>query len=140
MGNFSMMPKLGMTMTEGLIVRWLVKEGDQISTGDNIFEVETDKTTLEVDSLEAGVVLKTYYPEGASVPVNTPVAYIGAAGEKAPELSEFQQEAAVAEPAPEAKAEPAPSQPVEEEKSAHAYDLAVIGAGPGGYVAAIRAA
>ncbi len=142
MGNYSMMPKLGMTMTEGLIVRWLVKEGDKVAVGDNIFEVETDKTTLEVDCLEEGVILKTYYPEGATVPCNTPVAYIGTEGETAPELdlSKFMEEAPAAAPekaeAPAAK----PEQKEEPTEPAHEYDLTVIGAGPGGYVAAIRAA
>ena len=44
MGNFVTMPKLGMTMTEGKIIRWLAQEGAQVEKGDYIFETETDKT------------------------------------------------------------------------------------------------
>ena len=86
MGNFVAMPKLGMTMTEGKIIRWLAQEGAQVEKGDYIFETETDKTSLEVDSLYSGKLLKIYYEEGSTVPVNEPVAFIGAEGEEIPEL------------------------------------------------------
>ena len=85
MGNFVTMPKLGMTMTEGKIIRWLAQEGAQVEKGDYIFETETDKTSLEVDSLYSGTLLKIYYGEESTVPVNEPVAFIGAEGEEIPD-------------------------------------------------------
>ncbi len=77
-------PKLGQTMEEGAIVKWLKKEGDPINKGDILFEIETDKANLEVESFFEGVLLKIYIREGITVPVNTIVAYVGAAGEKVP--------------------------------------------------------
>ncbi|MBP8933918.1 MAG: DUF2118 domain-containing protein, partial [Candidatus Atribacteria bacterium] len=52
------MPKLGLTMEEGVINKWLVKEGDQVEKGDALFEVATDKVNMEVESTAEGVVLK----------------------------------------------------------------------------------
>ncbi len=77
-------PKLGQTMEEGAIVKWLKKEGDKIAKGDILFEIETDKANLEVESFFEGVLLKIYVFEGVTVPVNTVVGYIGTAGEKVP--------------------------------------------------------
>ena len=78
-------PKLGQTMEEGAIVKWLKKEGDPVVKGDILFEIETDKANLEVESFFEGVLLKIYIREGVTVPVNTVVGYVGAAGEKAPD-------------------------------------------------------
>ncbi|MEN3187480.1 MAG: dihydrolipoamide acetyltransferase family protein, partial [Atribacterota bacterium] len=75
------MPKLGLTMEEGVINRWLVKEGDQVERGDILFEVATDKVNMEVESPASGVVLKILYPDGATVPITQTVAYIGEPGE-----------------------------------------------------------
>lgn len=77
-------PKLGQTMEEGAIVKWLKKEGDPVAKGDILFEIETDKANLEVESFFEGVLLKIYVREGLTVPVNTVVGYVGTAGEKAP--------------------------------------------------------
>jgi dihydrolipoamide dehydrogenase len=135
------MPKLGMTMTEGKIVKWLKNEGDVIIKGDDIFEVETDKTTLEVDSLYSGVLLKRYFGEGDTVACDTGIAYIGEAEEAVPEVGRT-EDAAVRAEQPKAE-KPAPkvqAQPLVSDDAAYDYDLAVIGGGPGGYVAAIRAA
>lgn len=77
-------PKLGQTMEEGAIVKWLKKEGDAVAKGDILFEIETDKANLEVESFFEGVLLKIYVREGVTVPVNTVVGYVGAQGEKAP--------------------------------------------------------
>ncbi|MGQ9747304.1 MAG: dihydrolipoamide acetyltransferase family protein [Candidatus Caldatribacteriaceae bacterium] len=79
------MPKLGLTMEEGVINRWLVKEGDRVERGDIIFEVATDKVNMEVESPASGVVLKILYPDGATVPITQTVAYIGEVGEEIPE-------------------------------------------------------
>lgn len=77
-------PKLGQTMEEGLIVKWLKQEGDVVSKGDILFEIETDKANLEVESFFEGILLKIYVGVGITVPVNTVVGYVGAAGEKVP--------------------------------------------------------
>lgn len=78
-------PKLGQTMEEGAIVKWLKQEGDKIVKGDILFEIETDKANLEVESFFEGVLLKIYVREGVTVPVNAIVGYIGTVGEKVPE-------------------------------------------------------
>jgi len=141
MGNFVQMPKLGMTMTEGKIVRWLKREGDFIAKGDYIFEVETDKTTLEVDSLYEGVLLRWFYGEGDTVLCDTGIAYIGAAGEAVPEIAAAAGASGqAATPSVESVAPQPAVQPLQADGIAYDYDLAVIGGGPGGYVAAIRAA
>ena len=79
------MPKLSDTMTTGTLVRWLKKEGDSVSNGDMIAEIETDKATMEVECFEDGVLLKSYCNEGDEVAVGDPIAAIGEAGEEAPE-------------------------------------------------------
>jgi pyruvate dehydrogenase E2 component (dihydrolipoamide acetyltransferase) len=78
-------PKLGQTMEEGAIVKWLKKEGDAVQKGDILFEIETDKANLEVETFFEGTLLKIYIGEGITVPVDTVVGYIGAKGEKAPD-------------------------------------------------------
>ena len=143
MGNFVLMPKLGMTMTAGKITKWLVTEGKSVQKGEYIFEVETDKTTLEVDSLYEGVLRKIYFDELSEVPVNTPVAYIGGEKEEIPPL-EAASLPMEQETAPEKRETPVETikASLTPQKSATVYDfdLIVVGAGPGGYVAAIRAA
>ncbi|MGK0177003.1 MAG: pyruvate dehydrogenase E2 component (dihydrolipoamide acetyltransferase) [Lentimonas sp.] len=78
------MPKLSDTMTTGTLVRWLKKEGDSVSNGDMIAEIETDKATMEVECFDDGVLLKCYCNEGDEVAVGDPIAAVGEAGEKAP--------------------------------------------------------
>jgi len=74
------MPKLSDTMTEGTIQKWLVKEGDQVSPGDPIAEVETDKATLEMEAYEGGTILKILTGDGQSAPVGATIAVIGTPG------------------------------------------------------------
>ncbi|MHB1375810.1 MAG: dihydrolipoamide acetyltransferase family protein [Candidatus Humimicrobiaceae bacterium] len=81
------MPKLGLTMETGTIERWLKKEGDKIEEGDILFEVMTDKVSLEVESYNSGVLRKVMHFEGEEVPVTEVVAYIGGADEKIPDTS-----------------------------------------------------
>jgi pyruvate dehydrogenase E2 component (dihydrolipoamide acetyltransferase) len=76
------MPKLSDTMTEGTVVKWLKKEGDKISSGDAVAEIETDKATMEVEAFVSGTLLKIVVPEGGSAPCKSPMAFIGAPGEK----------------------------------------------------------
>ena len=80
------MPKLSDTMTVGTLVNWLKKEGDPVSNGDMIAEVETDKATMEVECFEDGVLLKQYCKAGDEVPVGGAIAAIGEAGESAPKV------------------------------------------------------
>ena len=84
MGQAVIFPKLGQTMEEGAIVKWLKKEGDAVAKGDILFEIETDKANLEVESFFEGVLLKIYVKEGVTVPVNTVVGFVGARGESPP--------------------------------------------------------
>ncbi len=108
-------PKLGQTMEEGAIVKWLKKEGDPVQKGDILFEIETDKANLEVETFLEGILLKIYVKEGITVPVDTVVGYIGVQGEKAPD-----QPPPPATPAAPPVAPPAPSAaaPVREQPAA----------------------
>ncbi|NLD44245.1 MAG: 2-oxo acid dehydrogenase subunit E2 [Chloroflexi bacterium] len=81
MARVVILPKLGQTMEEGTIVEWLVKEGDAVNRGDILFEVESDKAVLEVESSQKGTLLKILVGADATVPVLTPVAVIGEPGE-----------------------------------------------------------
>ena len=71
------LPQMGQTMTEGVIVRWLVREDQAVKKGDVLFEIESDKAVLEVESAAEGHVRKLLYPEGSTLPVLTVVALIG---------------------------------------------------------------
>ena len=58
------MPKLSDTMTTGTLIKWLKKEGDEVSSGDMVAEVETDKATMEVEVFEDGTLIKLYIEKG----------------------------------------------------------------------------
>lgn len=118
------MPKLGLTMTEGTVAAWHKAEGDAVKEGEALFDVETDKLTNTIEASASGTLLKIYVPAGGSAKCLEKVAVIGAEGEAVPEAAS----AAAAAPAAEKPAE------------AGADSVLVIGGGPGGYVAAIRAA
>lgn len=75
------MPKLSDTMEEGVIAKWNVNEGDSVSAGDIIAEVETDKATMDVEVFDAGTILKIVPGEGDAVPLGGLIAIIGEAGE-----------------------------------------------------------
>jgi pyruvate dehydrogenase E2 component (dihydrolipoamide acetyltransferase) len=76
------MPKLGNTVEDCLIAAWRKHKGDTVATGDVIAEIETDKTSFELTAPVDGVLLETFFEEGALVPVFTVICAIGAAGEK----------------------------------------------------------
>ncbi len=95
------LPQLGQTMEEGTIVNALVKEGDQVDKGDVLFEVETDKATLEMESPAAGFVKKILVAAGDTIPVNDPVVVLG---EKDEEIDPSLVASAAPEPAPAASA------------------------------------
>jgi pyruvate dehydrogenase E1 component beta subunit len=83
-----LMPALSPTMTEGKIARWLKSEGESVSAGDVLAEIETDKATMEVEAVDEGVLAHIVVPEGTEhVAVNTPIAVIAANGEKATPVS-----------------------------------------------------
>src|SRR5437764_12366072 len=76
-------PKLGNSVEECLISRWVKRKGDAVSAGDVVAEIETDKATCEVTSPIDGVLLESFFDEGALVPVFTNIFVVGAAGESA---------------------------------------------------------
>jgi pyruvate dehydrogenase E2 component (dihydrolipoamide acetyltransferase) len=80
------MPALSPTMTEGKITKWVKKEGDKISSGTAIAEVETDKSNLELEAYDDGVLLKILVKEGEAAAVGAPVAYIGKPGENVEDM------------------------------------------------------
>lgn len=75
------MPKMSDTMTEGVIVSWLKKVGDDVKPGDILAEVETDKATMELENYIKGTLLHIGIPEGGSVPVDSLIAIVGQKGE-----------------------------------------------------------
>lgn len=119
------MPQLGLTMEEGTVAKWLKKEGDSIQKGEVLLEITTDKLTSEIESETDGVLLKIVAQEGDDVPVKGVLCYVGTAGESVAEQSNVQQK---------------PVQQEQPDISKEETNLLVIGGGPGGYVAAIRAA
>ncbi|PYK47495.1 MAG: pyruvate dehydrogenase complex dihydrolipoamide acetyltransferase [Verrucomicrobia bacterium] len=82
------MPKLSDTMTEGTLVAWKKKKGDQISAGEVLAEIETDKATMEWESPEDGTLTEIYVQEGGKVNVGDKIAFIGGEGEEAPKQEE----------------------------------------------------
>ncbi len=161
------MTQLSPTMTEGKIVRWLKKEGDELTSGEVMAEIETDKATMEMEVVDEGILHKILQPEGSVVPVGSPIAVIAEEDEEIPEdympegVGEISSTGEIAEVPPVMVA--TPEQVVETLVTAQGvstdegdngrqlkpagifnaegeYDVVIIGAGPGGYVAAIRAA
>ncbi len=77
-----LMPALSPTMTEGTLLKWHVKEGDAVVSGDILAEIETDKATMEVEAVDEGTLAKILIAEGTeNVKVNTPIAVIASDGE-----------------------------------------------------------
>ncbi len=81
MAELITMPKMSDTMTEGVIVRWTVKVGDTVKSGDIIAEVETDKATMDMEVYSKGTILHIMVQEGEAAAIDAPVAIVGAAGE-----------------------------------------------------------
>lgn len=82
MADIIEMPKLGFDMAEGTLVNWVKAEGEKITKGDVIAEIETDKATIQVDSAFSGLVFKHLVAANSKVPVGTPIAIVAAKGEK----------------------------------------------------------
>lgn len=92
------MPKLSDTMTEGTVVRWLKKEGEEIEIGDIIAEIETDKATMEMEAFDEGTLSQISVPEGGKAPVGSVIAVLLEDGE----TEDSSPNAASAVPAPKA--------------------------------------
>jgi len=75
------MPQLGETVAEGKIAKWFKTAGEKVQAGENLFEIETDKVTMEVQATESGVLSEIRVAEGETVPVGTIVAVLGSAGD-----------------------------------------------------------
>ena len=78
------MPKLSDTMTEGTVANWLVKEGDEVSAGTELAEIETDKATMAMESYHDGVIHKIYVQAGGKAPLGAPLALLLEDGEEPP--------------------------------------------------------
>jgi pyruvate dehydrogenase E2 component (dihydrolipoamide acetyltransferase) len=105
------MPKQGLQMTEGTIISWMASEGDTVQEGDPLFEIETDKLTIEIGAPSTGVLLKILRQEGDVVPITERIAVIGEQGEDISELIAQDQ------PVPEPE-QPAGTEHTEEPKAA----------------------
>lgn len=111
-------PKLGQSEETVVIDKWRVKEGDTVKKGDILFEVETDKAVLEVESQFEGTVLKIVIPAGKQVPVMSIAAVIGNKGEAIPVIEEIKPAAPVPAAAPAAPAKAAPPAAVQAKPAA----------------------
>ena len=138
------MPKLGVDMHEGEIIEWKKQEGDEVKEGDILLEIMSDKTNMEIEAEDSGVLLKIVKGNGQVVPVTEVIGYIGAAGETietnaAPAASADDLKAAgleVPDTAGKSAAPAAQKTPLADDE----YDMIVVGGGPAGYYAAIRGA
>ncbi|MEN4337277.1 biotin/lipoyl-containing protein, partial [Streptococcus pyogenes] len=141
------MPKLGVDMQEGEIIEWKKQEGDTVNEGDILLEIMSDKTNMELEAEDSGVLLKITRQAGETVPVTEVIGYIGAEGESVEVSSPAASDMNVARTTedleaaglevPKAPAQAASAAP----KAALAddeYDIIVVGGGPAGYYAAIR--
>jgi len=142
-------PKLGNTVEECLISRWVKRKGEKVAAGDVVAEIETDKATFEVTSPVDGVLLESFFDEGALVPVFTNIFVVGAPGETVdsfrptssppPQDSPDEQSTAPVAPQPQAAAKPAPNGKLSPRARRFAdqnnfHPSAVTGSGPGGRV------
>ena len=112
------MPKLSPTMEEGQISRWLKKEGDKVSMGEPLAEIDTDKATMEMQALANGVLRKILINEGQSAPLGQTIAVIGEANEdiaslisEAPAAPPKQEQKKEEPPPPKQEQQPQPPQP-----------------------------
>jgi len=115
MAEKMLMLALSPTMEEGTIVTWHKKEGDTVASGDTVCEVETDKATMDYESLQEGTLLKILVQEGQSAKVEQPIAVIGEEGEDVTSLMKEIEAAAKEEPS---KDEPSKDESAEKEAQA----------------------
>lgn len=105
-------PTLGMDMEEATIVRWLVEEGDEVSKGDPVLEIDTDKTSFEVEANDDGTIRNLRGEEGETLPVGAVLAFITAPGEEVPEHKDEEPAGEGGEPQAEKAEEPSRSETV----------------------------
>ena len=142
------MPKLGVDMQEGEIIEWKKQEGDVVNEGDILLEIMSDKTNMELEAEDSGVLLKITRQAGETVPVTEVIGYIGAEGEvvadnaaSAPVAEATAQLESAGLEVPKAPAPAAPAATAEKAPLAdNEYDIIVVGGGPAGYYSAIRGA
>lgn len=139
MAKLILMPKLGFNMNDGKIVAWYKKENEIINKGEPFFSIQTDKTVIDIDATESGMVLKILATEGDIVDVTLPIAIVG---EESEDISKILKEASVLTGKQEVVQTEQIAKPEEpnKNKSTSSFDVAVIGGGIGGYVSAIKAA
>src|SRR4030095_11098632 len=110
MASKVIMPKLSPTMEEGQIARWLKKEGDKVSMGEPLAEIDTDKATMEMQALSNGVLRKILIGEGESAPLGQ---LIGIIGEPDEDISSLMGEASAKAAATTAQPTPAENEPAQ---------------------------
>ncbi|MGN6769072.1 MAG: pyruvate dehydrogenase complex E1 component subunit beta [Rhizobiaceae bacterium] len=127
-----LMPALSPTMEEGNLAKWVKKEGDKVSAGDVIAEIETDKATMEVEAVDEGTLGRILVPEGTEgVKVNAPIAVLLQEGESASDIGKTQAPAPAKAAEDSAKAESQPKQePAEKVPAAPAAPEAKPAADP----------
>ena len=103
------MPKMGDTMEEGKILRWLKHEGDTVKKGESLAEVETDKVNIEIEAFASGVLRKILVQEGESAPIGAQIALIGSPDEPLPTGASDEDAATATREAPTASSVPAPA-------------------------------
>jgi len=137
MAEIVTMPKLGFDMAEGTLVRWVINEGENVTKGAVLAEIETDKATVEVESTHEGVLLRHLVQQGTAVPVNDPIAVVGVAGEEVDvdtlvgqKSSAGQPEAAPPPAEPAKPAEAAPQKPAQEPTAAPQVEEAPVSGEP----------
>lgn len=149
MAEIIIMPKLGFNMSEGKLINWYKKEGESVRKGEALFSIETDKTNIDIEATDEGILRKILIEEGETVSVTLPIAIVAEAAENIEEtlkaaLAQLGKETPpAAAPARARDAVPAAADTAEDAPatagSSRDFDIIVVGGGPGGYVAAIKA-
>lgn len=138
MADVVTMPKLGFDMAEGTLIRWAVAEGESVEKGALLAEIETDKATVEVESMYTGTVRKHLVSEGSIVPVNTPIAVVGEPDEEI-DIDALVGEETGEEPAPEAEAQQEPEKTEQPQETAQAKAESAPSTGDGNLPGGLRA-
>lgn len=124
------MPQMGYDMQEGTLVRWLKSVGDEVSLGEAVAEIETDKAVVEFESTAEGVLLELLVEEGTTVAVGESIATVGAEGETVAADGDDSEEATEAEPAAEEASEPDAEEAAEAEEDESEADAIPLPASP----------